>query len=116
MRGILDSHILPRFGKKKISAITKQDILSFRTDLAKVQTRKGQALSPSRINHIMTPLRMMLNEAADRYEFTSPWKNIKALKVPRTEVDPFNLQEVEKIIQGAPKEFKNYYIIRFTQD
>nr|WP_269135454.1 site-specific integrase [Vibrio cincinnatiensis] len=56
---------------------------------------------------------MILNEAADRYEFTSPWRNIKALKVPRTEVDPFNFQEVEKVIQSAPEEYKNYYIVRF---
>ncbi|EKO3618266.1 site-specific integrase [Vibrio metschnikovii] len=113
VEGVLNNHILPKFGKKKISVITKQDILSFRTALAKVQGRKGKELSPSRINHIMTPLRMILNEAADRYEFTSPWRNIKALKVPRTEVDPFNFQEVEKVIQSAPEEYKNYYIVRF---
>ncbi|WP_194091077.1 site-specific integrase [Vibrio hibernica] len=113
VEGALNNHILPKFGKKKISVITKQDILSFRTALAKVQGRKGKVLSPSRINHIMTPLRMILNEAADRYEFTSPWRNIKALKVPRTEVDPFNFQEVEQVIKAAPEEFKNYYIVRF---
>lgn len=56
---------------------------------------------------------MILNEAADRHQFTSPWRNIKALKVPRTEVDPFNFQEVEKVIQSAPDEYKNYYIVRF---
>ncbi|HIP76128.1 MAG TPA: DUF3596 domain-containing protein [Psychromonas hadalis] len=82
IEGILESHILPAFGKMKISVIKKQDILTFRAALAKVQTRTKKTLSASRINHIMRPLRMMLNEAADRYEFTTPWKNIKALKVP----------------------------------
>ncbi|WP_409440181.1 Arm DNA-binding domain-containing protein [Psychromonas sp. GE-S-Ul-11] len=113
IQGILESHILPAFGKMKISVIKKQDILTFRSALAKVQGRKGKVLSPSRINHIMTPLRMLLNEAADRYEFTSPWKNIKALKVPRTEVDPFSLDEVEALIDTAPDSFKPYYITRF---
>ncbi|WP_299144338.1 DUF3596 domain-containing protein, partial [uncultured Vibrio sp.] len=113
VNGILRKYIIPMFGSKKISAITKQQILSFRSTLAKVPGRKGRVLSPSRINHIMTPLRMMLNEAADRYEFTSAWKNIKALKVGRTEVDPFNLQEVELVIQSAPANFKAYYITRF---
>jgi len=93
IQGILDSHILPAFGKMKISVIKKQDILTFRAALAKVQTRTKKTLSASRINHIMTPLRMLLNEAADRYEFTSPWKNIKALKIPRTEVNPFSLAD-----------------------
>ncbi|MGJ8581244.1 MAG: Arm DNA-binding domain-containing protein, partial [Psychromonas sp.] len=57
IQGILESHILPAFGKMKISVIKKQDILTFRSALAKVQGRKGKVLSPSRINHIMTPLR-----------------------------------------------------------
>ena len=111
--GIINKYILPMFGSKKISAITKQQILSFRSTLAKVPGRKGKELSPSRINHIMTPLRVMLNEAADRYDFTSSWKNIKALKVGRTEVDPFNLLEVEQVIEQAPDKFKAYYITRF---
>ena len=61
----------------------------------------------------MTPLRMILNEAADRYDFTSPWKNIKALKVPRTDVSPFNVAEVERVITAAPDEYKCYFITRF---
>jgi integrase len=81
IEGILESHILPAFGKMKISVIKKQDILTFRAALAKVKTRTKKTLSTSRINHIMTPLRMMLNEAADRYEFTTPWKNIFMHKV-----------------------------------
>ena len=113
VEGILESHILPAFGKMKISVIKKQDILTFRAALAKVQTRTKKTLSASRINHIMTPLRMLLNEAADRYEFTTPWKNIKALKVPRTEVNPFSLDEVERLIKIAPDDFKAYYTIRF---
>ncbi|WP_413692075.1 Arm DNA-binding domain-containing protein [Psychromonas sp. KJ10-2] len=113
IEGILESHILPAFGKMKISVIKKQDILTFRSALAKVQGRKGKVLSPSRINHIMTPLRMLLAEAADRYEFTTPWKNIKALKVQRTEVDPFSLNEVDRLINTAPDDFKSYYTVRF---
>ena len=36
----------------------------------------------------MVPLRSIMNEAAERYEFSSPFKNIKPLKVGRTDVDP----------------------------
>ncbi|MFZ5840611.1 MAG: Arm DNA-binding domain-containing protein, partial [Pseudomonadota bacterium] len=56
VEGILNKYIIPMFGNKKISAINKQQILSFRSTLAKVPGRKGKELSPSRINHIMTPL------------------------------------------------------------
>ncbi|MGP8306945.1 Arm DNA-binding domain-containing protein [Vibrio sp. YIC-376] len=36
VEGILNKYIIPMFGNKKISAITKQQILSFRSTLAKV--------------------------------------------------------------------------------
>jgi integrase len=113
VEGAINKYLLPIFGSKKISAINKGQILQFRTILAKVPGRTGGFLSPSRINHIMTPLRMILNEAADRYDFTSPWKNIKALKVPRTDVAPFSVHEVEKVIHHAPEAFKSYLITRF---
>jgi integrase len=113
VEGTIDKYLLPTFGNKKISAINKGQILQFRSILAKVPGRSGKFLSPSRINHIMTPLRMILNEAADRYDFTSPWKNIKALKVPRTDVSPFNVAEVERVITAAPDEYKCYFITRF---
>ncbi|MGF1794231.1 site-specific integrase [Photobacterium profundum] len=113
VEGVLNKYIYPTFGSKKISAINKTQILQFRSILAKVPGRKGSFLSPSRINHIMTPLRVLLNEAADRYDFTSPWRNIKALKIGRTEIDPFSLQEVELVLNHVPNEYYAYYITRF---
>lgn len=111
--GILTKYLIPMFGNQKISAITKQQILQFRSILTKVPGQKEGCLGPSRINHIMTPLRMLINEAADRYEFTSAWKNIKALKIGRSEIDPFSLSEIEQLIECAPEEYKAYYITRF---
>ncbi|RAS59098.1 integrase [Vibrio diazotrophicus] len=113
VEGTIDKYLNPIFGSKKISAINKAQILQFRTILAKVPGRNGGFLSPSRINHIMTPLRMILNEAADRYDFTSPWKHIKALKVPRSDVSPFSVDEVERVIAAAPDDYKCYFITRF---
>ncbi|CAM3796944.1 DUF3596 domain-containing protein [Vreelandella rituensis] len=113
VQGCLDCHILPALGKKEVGSITRAEILEFRASLAKVNTRSGKKLSASRINHIMTPLRMMLNEAADRYEFSSPYRGIKSLKVPRTDVEPFTLEEVQLIIDSVRPDFHNYYSVRF---
>lgn len=85
---ILRSHLLPVFGEKAVGQITKADILTFRSTLAKVPGRKAETLSAKRINAIMAPLRQILNEAADRFEFTTPFRNIKPLKVQRSDVDP----------------------------
>ena len=113
VRLTLEKHLLPEFGKKEVSAITKADILSFRSALGKVPGQKGQSLSATRINHIMTPLRMILSEAADRFEFTSPYLNIKSLKVPKTDVEPFTLDEVLQILSAVREDFRNYYTVRF---
>lgn len=109
----LDKYLLPTFGKKIVGQIRKSDILNFRSSLAKVPGQKEKTLSPSRINHIMTPLRMILNEAANRYNFSSPYVGIKSLKVPRVDVEPFTLEEVGRIIAAVRSDFKNYYTVRF---
>jgi len=114
LRNSLDKHILPVFGEIPVSVIKKADILNFRTELANFERPSGDiGLSPARINHVMTPLRMILAEAADRYEFDTPFKNIKPLRVPKTQVDPFSLEEVKLIIDTVRKDYQNYFIVRF---
>jgi len=113
VQDILDQYLLEWFGEKGVSCITKTEILAFRSSLAKVQNRSGKQLSASRINHIMTPLRMILNEAANRFEFSSAYHGIKSLKVPRTDVEPFTLEEVMLILKRVRSDFKHYYTVRF---
>jgi integrase len=113
IEGIINQYLVPVFGDKEVGSISKGDILKFRSSLAKVQNGKREGLSPDRINHIMTPLRMMLTDAADRYDFSTPFTGIKPLAVPRTEVDPFSLEEVELILAAVRPDFKRYYTVRF---
>lgn len=112
VRGTLDKHLIPQFGEKEVSCITKGEILKFRSSLAKVQNGKKTGLSPDRINHIMTPLRMILNDAAERFHFSTPWVGIKSLKVPKTDVDPFTLEEVQLFLSKVRADYRDYYIIR----
>lgn len=110
----LDNYLIPTFGEMPVEDITKAKILEFRVSLAKIPGQGGApSLSPSRINHIMTPLRMILTEAADRYEFHNPWQNIRPLKEPRTQVEPFSLDEVQKILRWVRDDYRAYYIVRF---
>lgn len=109
----LKAYLLPEFGEKDVSSITKAQILNFRSSLAKEPKRKKSPLSPATINKVMTPLRMIMNEAADRYEFTSPFLGIKSLKIPRIDVEPFTLEEVQLILKNVRKDFASYYTVRF---
>jgi len=100
--------------ERAVGSITKADILAFRADLAKVQARgKKQVLSNPRINKILNPLRQILCEAADRFDFRTPFQNIKQLRVKRTDVEPFSLEEVKKIIDTVRPDYKNYFTVRF---
>ncbi|MDH6302517.1 integrase [Polynucleobacter sphagniphilus] len=113
-RGALDNSLIPQFGSRPVNEIKKGDILAFRSSLAKLPGIKNkEGLSASRINHIMTPLRMILTEAADRYDFAPAFINIKPLRVGKADVQPFTMQEVQDIIRAVRADFKNYYIVRF---
>jgi len=114
VRGTLDKHLIPTFADKAVDQITKADILKFRSSLAKVPGNKNkESLTATRINHILTPLRMILNEAADRFNFSTPYRNIKSLKVARTDIAPFTLDEVNRILAAVRVDFTDYYIVRF---
>jgi len=110
---ILNVHLRPVFGEKGVGEITKADILAFRSQLAKVPGRKAATLSAKRINAVLAPLRQILNEAADRHEFNTAFRNIKPLKVPRSDITPFSLDEVQQILGTVRDDFRDYYTVRF---
>lgn len=114
VRADLDGQIIPRWGEWEVGRITKPDILAYRAELAKVQARgKTTMLSNRRINRLVNLLRQVINEAADRFDFRTPFQNIKQLKIKRTDVDPFTLDEVMKIINTVRPDFRSYYTMRF---
>lgn len=113
MRNTIDKHLLPYFGDKMVSSIRREDILDFRSQLAKVSGRKNQTLSARRINAIVLGLRQILNEAADRYNFTTPTQRIKPLKIKRQDIAPFTLDEVNLILKTVRADYRDYFIVRF---
>jgi integrase len=113
IRGIIDNRLLPAFEKKEVGSITKADLLQFRAQLTKVTRKNGKSLSATHINRHMKVLRMILNEAADRFDFTSPYRNIKPLKIQKTDIDPFTLKEIKLILSTVRSDFKHYFTTRF---
>ena len=113
-RGTVRKHLIPQFGEKRVSDITKADVLAFRSKLAKVPGRKGNAtLTPKTINHTIGVLSMILAEAADRFHFTFPLQNLKRLKQPRREILPFSLEEVQQILDQVRPDYRYYFTVRF---
>ncbi|MBH0064247.1 site-specific integrase [Psychrobacter sp. SZ93C1] len=112
VKDIFRIYLIPHFDNMPLNNISKAKIMAFRGKLVK-EGNNGRSLSASRINHIMTPLRMVLTEASERFDFESPWKNIKPLSEPKSNVSPFTLDEVMLIINNVRADYKPYYIVRF---
>ncbi|MCE2692183.1 MAG: site-specific integrase [Rubrivivax sp.] len=109
----LDGHLLPHFGDRPVGTITKADILAFRTKLADLPGRTGPKMSPKRINGILAPMRQILAEAADRFGFVSPALNLKPLRLRKTDVEPFTLEQVQQMLATVRPDWRNYFTVRF---
>ena len=113
VRGILDQHLLRRFGATAVGAVTRAQILEFRSHLSSVRGRRpGTKLSPARINTVMLILRQILQVAADRHEFSMPLQRLKPLKVPKSDVQPFSLEQAQRLIATIRPDYRNYLKVR----
>ena len=114
VRGILDKYLKPKFGSTEVGRVSRAQLLDLRTELSKIRGRReGTKLSPARINTIMLIVRQVLTEAADRYEFTMPMGKLKPLKVPKSHVNPFTLDQAQLLINKIRDDYMDYLIVRF---
>lgn len=114
IRRELDRALIPKFGEKEVGQISKADVLAYRAELGKATAKGKQSkLSAARINKMLNPLRQILNEAADRFDFRTPFDSVKQLKTKRTDVDPFTLAEVKQVLDTVRPDFKHYFTVRF---
>ena len=108
----VDGHLLPYFGTKPVGAISKADIFAFRAKLAELPGRAQAKMSNKRINGILAPLRQILNEAADRHGFISPTATLKPLRIRKTDIDPFTLDQVQQILAVVRVDYRDYITTR----
>lgn len=110
----LNRYLLPRFGDQEVGRIQRAEVLQFRSEIAKSRGRnRSGVLSPKTINDTFGLLSMILSEAANRYEFSNPCAGIKRLKVPRSDIAPFSLDEINRIIESVRADYRDYFIVRF---
>ncbi|MGI2056722.1 Arm DNA-binding domain-containing protein [Shewanella baltica] len=111
---IFERYLMPEFGHFRLDEITRPQLIKYRASISEPK-RKGRQgkLSNDWINHVMTPLRGILNEAALRFEFPTPFTNIKPLKIDKTPIEPFSLAEVQLFLSNVREDFRDYYTVRF---
>ncbi len=113
LRSTLDGHLIAHFGSKPICEISKSDVMAFRAKLASLPGRGGAKLSNKRINGIMAPLRQILADAADRHDFVSPCANLRPLRIRKSDVEPFTLDQVQQILATVRIDYRDYFTTRF---
>jgi integrase len=113
LKSTLEGHLMPVFGDRPVGSITKAEILAFRAKLAELPGRTADKLSNKRINGILAPLTQILNEASERFGFASPVLKLKRLKIRKTDVDPFSLDQVQKILATVRPDWRDYFTTRF---
>jgi len=113
LNSTISGHLLPAFGDRPVGSITKADILAFRTRLAALPGRARETMSNKRINGILAPLRQILNDAADRHGFVSPTATLKPLRIRKTDVAPFALDEVQRLLGVVRADYRDYFTVRF---
>ena len=110
---IFDAHLLPAFGDRPLATINKADVLSFRANLATLPGRTGANLSPASINKVVGILRQCMTEASERFGLPDVFRGVKRLKARRPDVQPFTLDEVERIRSAMRADYRNYVTVRF---
>ena len=113
LQSTIDGHLKPYFGRKPVAEISKADILAFRMHLSKLPGRGTSGLSNKRMNGILGPLKQILAEAAETYGFMSQVTTLKPLKVRKNDIEPFTLDDVQKILANVRADYRDYFTVRF---
>lgn len=114
VRILLDNHILPYLGDKAINQITRDDVLEFRAHMTrKTYGKDERSYKNKSVNDIVGVLGAMMNEASLRYQIVNPCAGLKRLKVQRTDIEPFSLDEVQTIIASIREDYHQYMVVRF---
>jgi integrase len=114
MESLLETHLLPAFGNRPVNSLRREDILAFRLLLSEKKDSKGNPrLSPKSINTVLRVLKSILTEASLRYGFPHPMAGIKRLKVPRRDIVPFSMDEVQQMLSTVRPDYRNFLIVGF---
>jgi len=100
---LVDQHILPCLGDKKLQDISTSDVKMFTLQLSK-------ELSPGYVNNCLMVLRAILRGAVDDGLLVrSPAAAVKKLQVNKTKIEAFTEEEVRDILEAAKDKHPAYY-------
>jgi len=110
---ILKTHHMPYFSRMHFGDIcSKVRIKKYVAHLMGKKTPKGTPLSAKRIRNVMIPLRVIVRDAMDEYEWnglTDPFSGLNLPKVRKKRIQPFTLEEWAVLKEHFPAWFRPYF-------
>nr|MBV6629530.1 site-specific integrase [Oceanococcus sp. HetDA_MAG_MS8] len=117
---ILDRHLLPAFGDQTVDQIDRDAVLAFRADLVNAERvtcggngKSERKLKPATVNRVIGILRMIMEEASLITGAPNPCASVKRLKVRKTDIQPFTVEEMRQILDAAREDYRPYLTLRF---
>ena len=101
------NHLKPHLGSLKLDKIKASHIKLLQTKLLKV-------ISPRRVRNVRAVLSGILKDAmADELISKNPLTLVKTVKVEKTEIFPFSLDEISLILQKSEGQSRNFFALAF---
>lgn len=104
-RSAMNKHVLPAFKDKPIQDITYLDVENFIS---------GLNCRPKRVNNILVPMRSVFKVAfKEGYVENNVMLKVDNLKLEQPDINPFNHDEVLRILSAVDPYYRPYTAVRF---
>lgn len=116
VESIFKVHLMPTFATLQLDEIDRALVMDFRRKLmdpTEKKLRRRGILAPATVNRIIGTLRLILAEASLRFGITNPCVEIRRLKPKRTDIHPFTLEEIHRILKNVRPDYRPYVTFRF---
>ena len=110
---VLEKHHLPYFRDASFREIcSKVGMKKYVAHLKSKKNRYGQPISAKTIQNVMIPLRIIVRDAIDEYDWTDltdPFSRLKLPKVRKIRICPFSFEEWETVMKHMLPWYKPYF-------
>jgi len=110
---MLNAHHLPYFGEMPFSDIcSKVNMKKFVAGLKSKKNRYGQPLSAKRIQNVMIPLRIIVRDAIEEYDWSDlsdPFSGLRLPKHRKIRICPFSFDEWRVLMDNMVPWYRPYF-------
>lgn len=101
-RVAVNHHLIPGVGRHRLSALRPEHLEKLYVRMLNTKTKSGNLTKPATVHQTHRTMRTALNEAVRRgYLSSNPAALAKAPRVAEEEVEPFTVEEVQRLLVTA---------------